>query len=212
MDLLISYLTAHISYWPLVAFLVLIPAGFNLPISEDAVIILSAAVAQANHKILFPTYAGLFAGIFLSDIICYYFGRVASKGVLKVRKIRKNLTKERLSIIKQELNKNGFRTFIICRFIPFGVRNVLFTSSGFVHLGIKKFMLFDSIAVLISSSTLYFLVFAVGESASIWFKVIGITLFVLLIGSMIFIVAKKINQYRRADEYTEDTVKEVVDL
>lgn len=204
MDFLLANLTAHISYWPLVAFLVLIPAGFNLPISEDAVIILSAAVAQADHKILLPTYAGLFAGIFLSDIICYYFGRVTSKGALKFRKIRGKLTKERLSIIKHELNKNGFKTFIICRFIPFGVRNLLFTSSGFVHLGIKKFVLFDSIAVLISSSTLYFLVFAVGESASVCFKVVGITLFVMLIAAMAFIVIKKVRQYRNTDESSEE--------
>lgn len=212
MDFLISYLTAHISYWPIVAFLVLIPAGFNLPISEDAIIILSAAVAQADHKILFPTYIGLFLGIFISDIICYYFGRVASKGALKFRKIRKKLTKERLSIIKHELNKNGYTTFIICRFIPFGVRNVLFTSSGFVHLGIKRFIKYDSIAVIISSSTLYFLIFFVGESAQLWFKILGIALFVLLVAAMVYIVVSKIKKYRSSDSKDNNSEKEAVSL
>ena len=73
-------------------------------------------------------------------------------------------------------------------------------------------MLFDSIAVLISSSTLYFLVFAVGESASVWFKVTGIALFVMLIATMAFVVVKKVRQYRKTDESSAEPEKEAVDL
>ena len=52
---LVNFFTAHIPYWPLVCFSLLILAGFNLPVSEDAVIVLSAGVTLSDSSLVIPS-------------------------------------------------------------------------------------------------------------------------------------------------------------
>ena len=68
---LVNLFTAHIPYWPLVCFSLLILAGFNLPVSEDAVIVLSAGVTLSDSSLVIPTWISLYLGIFISDIMVY---------------------------------------------------------------------------------------------------------------------------------------------
>ena len=155
---LVNFFTAHIPYWPLVCFSLLILAGFNLPVSEDAVIVLSAGVTLSDSSLVIPTWISLYLGIFISDIMVYWWGYFLSKGMFRFKKIRKKLTENKIRLVAKTLDDYGFRTFIVCRFIPFGVRNTLWMSSGFVGLPFKKFLLYDSIAALVSCSTLYALI------------------------------------------------------
>ena len=181
MDQIIAFITSYVSYWPIVCFFALLLAGLNLPVSEDAMIILSATFVQADESLLIPTYIALYAGIVLSDIESYFIGKLLSKGVLKFKFLKKKLTPQRIERISSHLHKHGFLTFIVCRFIPFGVRNMLFMSSGFIGLKFSSFILFDSIAAVLSSGTLFALVYFIGEAAQKNFRLVGIILFVILI-------------------------------
>lgn len=192
MDSIIAFFMSYISYWPLVCFCALFLAGFNLPISEDVLIVMSALIAYEDPELLIPNYIALYAGIYVSDIICYWMGRLIGNGVLKIKFFKKALNPERVEYLSKKLEKHGFLTFIVTRFIPFGMRNALFMTCGFTMLPFPKFMLFDAIAALTSSLSLYSLVLLIGESAQEGFKIVGIILFVLLWGSIIFFVIKKI--------------------
>lgn len=194
MNSILEFITQYSTYLPIVVFAFLILAGFNLPISEDAIIILSATLVHQNTKILFPTYIALYLGIFLSDMISYSMGKLIAKGFLQFKFLKKKLTPQRIEWITTRLENHGFKTFITCRFIPFGVRNILFMGSGFVGLSFVKFLGFDSIASLISCSTLFFLVYFIGNLGKNIFSALGITLFVALIIAVIVFIVKRKNK------------------
>lgn len=190
MDAILSFISTYVTYWPLVCFLALFLAGFNVPISEDVLIIMSAIISAKDRSLLIPNYIGLYAGIYISDIICYWFGRLAGNGIIKIKFVARKLTPRRIQKISTQLEKHGFLTYVVTRFIPFGVRNTLFMTSGMLHVAFPKFMLFDGIAAVISSSTLYWLVFFLGESAAANYKLIGIILFCVLICALSFFIIR----------------------
>lgn len=177
---IIDFISQYISYWPFVAFFALVLAGVNIPISEDAIIVLSAGFAQADHSLTLPNYVAIYFGIIISDMISYWFGRLLSKGVLKIKFFQKKLTPENINWVSRHLEQHGYITFQVCRFIPFGVRNALFMGSGFVGLPFRKFIFFDFLAALVSSSVLYFLVYFIGKTANTTLKIVGIVLLALL--------------------------------
>ena len=79
MEQIIAFITSYVPYWPVVCFFALLLAGFNLPVSEDAMIILSATFVQADKSLLIPTYIALYAGIVLSDVESYFIGKLLGK-------------------------------------------------------------------------------------------------------------------------------------
>lgn len=191
MNSILEFIIQYSTYLPLAVFLVLLPAGFNLPISEDAIIILSATLVHQNKNILFPTYIGLYFGILISDIISYFLGKFIAKGFLQFKFLKKKLTPQRIEWISTRLSNHGFKTFVTCRFIPFGIRNILFMGSGFVGLPFLKFLCFDSIAALISSSSLFFLVYFIGNLGKNIFSALGIILFIILIITLTVLIIKR---------------------
>lgn len=197
MEQIIAFITSYVPYWPVVCFFALLLAGFNLPISEDAMIILSATFVQADKSLLIPTYIALYAGIVLSDVESYFIGKLLGKGVLKVKFLQKKLTPKNIEWVSSHLDKHGFLTFIVCRFIPFGVRNMLFMGSGFVGLKLSSFILFDFTAALISSSTLFALVYFIGEAAQKNFKLFGYILFAILVTVIIMLIVRHIIKKRK---------------
>ncbi len=198
MESIISFFSGYFSYWPLVCFFALLLAGFNIPISEDVLIVMSALIAYEDRSLLIPNYLALYAGIYASDIVSYWMGRLIGNGMLKINFFKKALNPARVDYLSRKLEKHGFLTFIVTRFIPFGMRNALFMTSGFTMLSFPKFLLFDGIAAIISSLTLYSLVLFIGESAQQSFKVVGIILFVAMWGSIIaFIIRRMIRRNKR---------------
>lgn len=192
MESLLEFISSYVSYWPITVCLLLLLAGFNLPVSEDAVIILSAAMVHQDTSIMIPTYIALYIGIFGSDLISFSLGRLLSAGFLNFKFLTKKLTPKRIEWITKNLEEHGLMTYITCRFIPFGVRNVLFIGSGFVKLPYVKFIFFDSIAALISSSTLFFLVYFIGQAAKKGLEVLGVVLFAaLIIAIIVFLIVRK---------------------
>ena len=205
---LVNFFTAHIPYWPLVCFSLLLLAGFNIPVSEDAVIILSAGVSFTDSSLILPNWIALYLGILLSDIMVYWWGHFLSKGMFQFKKIRKKLTTQKIRLVAKTLEDYGFRTFIVCRFIPFGVRNTLWLSCGFVGLSFRKFVLYDSIAAAISCSVLYHLILFVGETASFAFKIMGLIMFLALITLAVFMVRHVIKKETATFKQEPDTTQE----
>lgn len=200
LDSFINFFTQYLDYWPLACAVMLLFAGINIPVSEDALIILSAGIAANDRTMIVPNWIGLFVGIFVSDIISYYLGRLVSRGARQIKSLRKHLTPKKIRLVSRKIDEYGFRTFIVCRFVPFGVRNTLFMCSGFVHLEFKKFVLYDLVASVISLTTLYTLVYFLGQKASLGFKIGGIIFFVILVGIAIYFVVQAV----RSDDFVDD--------
>ncbi len=209
LDSLVNTFTTYITYWPLASFFILLLAGVNVPVSEDAIIILSAGISFADHSLIIPNWIALYCGIFISDIMCYWFGRLVSKGMFQFKKIRKKLTPRRRKLVAKTIDDYGFRTFLVVRFIPFGVRNTLWLCSGFVKLPFKNFAFYDSLAALISCSTLYYLVLFLGAKASLTYKIVGICLFVALLVFFACMIVKVVKRELKAvdEELCENTAE-----
>jgi phosphatidylserine decarboxylase precursor-related protein len=176
-----ALLYQYIDFFPLVALIALLLAGFSLPFSEDLIIIMGALLCHEDHTLLVPILAAVYAGVIASDFIAYKIGSMARKGTIRNKLFTALFTEKKLNRMHLLMEKYGVFTFIVCRFITFGVRNTLFMASGFFGLRLRVFALFDILAAMISVNTLFFLAYNLGDDIKHPVKIAGIILFILLI-------------------------------
>jgi membrane protein DedA with SNARE-associated domain len=158
-------------YVHFISFGLLILAGIGMPVSEDIVFIVSASIAATlvpeNTVMIF---IGCFAGAYVSDIIAYCIGRFAFDRIVRSRWIRKlkpfgrRKIEKRLKRIQEYFDRYGQKTLFFGRFIPFGVRNVLFMSAGLVKVKVKKFLAIDLLALCFTSTILFSLGYTFGNN------------------------------------------------
>jgi membrane protein DedA with SNARE-associated domain len=184
---MIAWISQYTEFYPLAAFILLMLAGLNVPISEDLVIITGALICHADPSVLIPTFAAIYIGIAISDYFPYFLGKYIRKGTVKSSFITILFPQKRLEKMQYYLEKFGIFTFIVGRFIPFGVRNTLFFSSGFIGLRIKRFAIYDIVAATISVTTLFSLVYIFGDEIEKPFHVIGKILFIMVLSTLVFI-------------------------
>jgi membrane protein DedA with SNARE-associated domain len=155
--------------------------GLNIPFSEDLIIISCAIIAASDPNMLVPFYIAIYLGVVISDHMVYWIGHYMHKAAKKTFYFTKMLNSKKFLIIQKYLNKHGLLTFIVCRFIPFGIRNLLFMSCGFSRMNYKYFSVFDIIAATINTSVLYFGIYFLGLEFEKPFKALGIVMFAILI-------------------------------
>ena len=190
----IVWISQYTEFYPLLAIIMLFLASLNIPLPEDLIIITGALLCRGDPSMLIPTFAALYVGVVTSDYIPYIIGKYIRKGTLKSNFFTRLFSQRRLDKMHHYLEKFGIFTFIVCRFIPFGVRNTLFMSSGFFGLRLRRFAVFDTIAAAISVSTLFFLVYHFGEAIEKPFQAVGKILFVLVLSTFIFIAVRVIKR------------------
>lgn len=173
-------LVQYVRFFPAAAFAGLLLAGLNVPISEDLVIITGALVARGAPELLVPSLLAIYAGVVISDFVSFFLGTLIRKGAVKVKFASALLSPKNLDRVRRLLDRNGLLAFIVCRFIPLGMRNTLFMASGFLALPARRFALYDIIAAAISVNTLFFLVYCFGEDVKNPFYIAGLLLFALL--------------------------------
>jgi membrane protein DedA with SNARE-associated domain len=187
----------YAEYYPLVAFIALMLAGLSVPISEDLIIITGALICQEKPSMLVPVFAAIFAGVVISDYFPYFLGIYIRKGTIKSNFIGRIFSPKKIVRIHRYLDRYGIFAFIVGRFIPFGVRNTMFLSSGLFGLRLRRFALYDTAAAIISVSTLFFLAYRFGETVEKKFHAVGIVLFVLLLSLLIFVVIRIVRNILR---------------
>lgn len=163
MELLSSILADAVPYLHFISFFLLIMSGLNFPISEDLVFIISASIAAvyAPERVLL-IFMGCFSGALLSDIMVYGGGKYAGPYILKISFFKKFLPEPLIEKIKKHYAQHGNKTLFLGRFIPFGVRNILFFTAGMVNINFKKFLIVDICALLVTSLLWYNLGYAAG--------------------------------------------------
>jgi membrane-associated protein len=217
---MIEFIQSNVQLAPFIIFSLLLLAGFNIPVSEDLMIILSASIAIKNPEYVFPLYFGVYAGAYCSDLICYTIGRligpkiwdistqanakmestsipkpikfIVSKFLLMLSKIA---AKESVDKISNFYKKYGIFTLIFGRFIPFGVRNTLFFSAGMGKMNFYKFALSDLVACTLSSSLLFSMIYIYGETVyKDYFKPVSYAFFGSFILIIVYILIKRVKK------------------
>jgi membrane protein DedA with SNARE-associated domain len=187
---IITWISQYTEFFPLAAFILLILAGLNVPISEDLVIITGALICRGDPQILVPTFAAMYTAIVIGDYFPYFLGKFIRKGTIKSDFVTMLFSQKRLDKMQHYLEKFGIFTFIVGRFIPFGVRNTLFFSSGFFGLRLRRFALYDIVAATISVTTLFSLVYIFGDVIEKPFLAVGKILFVMVLSTVVFIAIR----------------------
>jgi len=196
MDSLIEFIFqyAHVAHWFIFGALLL--AGMSIPISIDLIMLFTALLAATvipEHTLLL--FFTLFLGCCLSAWIAYGIGRTFGNSLFRFRWFSKLLPSERLQKMRAFYEKHGLLTLVIGRFIPFGVRNGIFMTTGLSKMPFAVFALRDALAcflwctvcfplfytlsqhhdLLITSlktfNLLIFLAFSVTVIGVVWYKV-----------------------------------------
>ena len=195
-----AWIGHYISYFPLVIFISLFLGGFNLPISEDIIVITAALLCKQGKASIPAFYAALYFGAIFSDYLVYFWGWLLGHGRISGRFFSKLISKNNINRISHALDRHGFFTFLFGRFIPFGVRNIIAMTSGFVDFPFYKFALFDAIAAACNISALFWLVYFLGLRGSHFMKIVGVVLLLFFIGFSIYIL--------RSDKFFVSSQKE----
>jgi len=164
MEHLLAIIQSNVQYAPLIIFGALLLAGFNVPVSEDAMLFISALLAAKNPDKIYWLFLGVYAGAYISDLISYWLGRILGDNLWRIRFFAKMVSRKKVKKIHNFYEKYGMVTLIFGRFIPFGVRNGLFLTAGLGKMNFLRFSLYDLLACTISSVTFFTLYYNFGES------------------------------------------------
>lgn len=151
-------------YLPFISFFLLVLAGFNMPVSEDLVFIVSASIAATVvPESRVPIFLGCLLGAYAGDIIAYSLGRFAGRKILSLPFFSKRIPAARIERMEGYITRYGSLTIFAGRFIPFGVRNMVFLSAGIGGMSYPRFLLSDFPALCLTSAILFSLGYALGE-------------------------------------------------
>jgi membrane protein DedA with SNARE-associated domain len=165
MEQLIQFITDHASHGHWVIFIALLLAGCNIPISIDVVMILSAVLASSFAQENAPwLFGSVLFGCIFSAWISYFIGRFAGDKLSSTPLFSKLLHPSKLEKMQNFYAKYGIWTFIIGRFIPFGVRNCIFMTSGMSKMPFKTFAIRDAIGCTLWVSSCFTLFYFVGQN------------------------------------------------
>ncbi len=195
MDFITEILLSSVSYVHFISFGLLILAAFNIPISEDVVIIVSASIAASRiPENMYLIFMGCYLGAYISDIIAYSIGRYAGPRLLQIKSIKKLLSDSKISKMEAYFDKYGGKTLFFGRFIPFGFRNVMFLSAGLTKMHFPKFLIIDLCTVTITSLILFSLGYSFGKNYEVILQYVNqykIVIFVLFLSAIVIILLRK---------------------
>lgn len=153
MDSFISFLCHYADMAPFVIFFLLLLTGFSIPISEELLILTAGAVVSICipdhfYKFLIMSYMGAL----FSAWIAYGLGKRYGENIYQMPWFKRFITKEGIQKLQKFYEKYGILTFIVGRFCPGGIRNILFMTCGLGKMPFSNFIIFDGIAALLSVS------------------------------------------------------------
>ncbi|MBI1861357.1 MAG: DedA family protein [Deltaproteobacteria bacterium] len=150
MDRLFYYLTGLSSNGAyVVIFAVLFACGLGFPLPEDIPLVATGYLIWDGT--LDWTLGGLvtIAGVLIGDCLLFFFGSRVGLKILKSKQPLGFLKPAKVRRVRAYFRKYGEKIVFFARFIA-GFRAVAFFMAGAMHMRFRKFILFDTVAALIS--------------------------------------------------------------
>jgi len=186
MEQLIIFIQNNIEIAPYIILGLLLLAGLNLPVSEDLMIFTGAILSAKNPEMLYTFFTCIFIGAYLSDLMCYWIGRVLGQKIWEINFFKKMASEKRVEKLSSFYKQYGAITLVVGRFIPFGVRNGLFLTAGMGKMNFLKFSFYDFLACVTSNITFFYLYYNFGESVVDYIKRGNIIIFGVALATLIF--------------------------
>jgi membrane protein DedA with SNARE-associated domain len=153
-------------FWPvLVAFALLVAAGFGMPIPEElptvgaGIWVASQPELGAARWVILPV---CFVGVLISDVLLYGIGRLWGPHLLRYRWVTRLMPLETQHRIERNFHRYGVKMLLLIRWLP-AIRSPMFITAGIMRLPLAYFVAADAIAAVFGHSLLFFLAFWFGD-------------------------------------------------
>ena len=181
LESLLNFITAHKEHAPWIVTGSLLLAGLNVPISIDVVLVFCAFLAATvMPESTYALYFSILGGCVVSGWIAYWSGRLFGRRLLQTRLMAKLVPAQKVAKVEGYYQKYGIATLAVGRFIPFGIRNAIYISSGVSRMNFAKFACVDLLACTAWSSIMFYTFFHLGRNFEVLkqhLKVLNIFLF-----------------------------------
>ena len=112
----------------------------------------------------YPLFFSLLIGTYFAAWLSYWFGRLLGPKLSRLPYIRAIATPTKLKRMETFYKRRGFVTLLLGRFVPFGIRNCLFMSTGMSRFSFPRFAVRDAIACTIWASTMFTIFYHLGAN------------------------------------------------
>lgn len=205
MDQIFLFISERGVYAPFTVFLLFLLAGMNIPISIDLLVIFSAILAaKVIPQQALALFISCLCGCYFSGWIAYWIGRLVGEKILQTAIGKKIFPEKRLEKLLRFYNQYGFFTLLVGRFIPFGVRNGIFMSSGITKSSFKAFALRDLIPCALWSSLTFYFCYKLADSYNLlvnYLNIFNIIIFsTFAVAVILFICYKRVKGKKSFDD------------
>jgi membrane protein DedA with SNARE-associated domain len=159
MEWILAQLTTHV-YAKLAGILLL--CGLGLPIPEDVSLISAGYLAHLGTVHLHGVFLVCFAAVLGGDTLAFAIGRFFGTRILATRFGQRYFSPRRQLRVRAYFRKYGSKVVFIARFLP-GLRFSIFLSAGMLHVRPYVFIVYDSLAALLSVPFLVYLAYYFGD-------------------------------------------------
>lgn len=193
---------AHNAHW--YVFFAILLAGLNVPISIDILILMSAFLAAMiipEHTVYL--FLSCLFGCYFSAWGTYWIGRLLGPQLNRIPWFSRLFNIQRLEKMKKFYERYGLWTLLIGRFIPFGIRNCIFMSSGMSKMNFVKFALMDALACTLWCSIAFLIFYFLGQNYQIiWhyikaFNLLGFAALSVTVIGIVWYKSRKKSQARK---------------
>jgi membrane protein DedA with SNARE-associated domain len=160
MEWLLSFLTSHV-YAKLAGILLL--CGLGLPIPEDISLISAGYLAHLGTVELHSVFLVCFAAVLGGDAIAFTIGRLFGTKILASRFGHRYFNPRRQRRVRAYFRTYGSKVVFVARFLP-GLRFSIFLSAGMLRVRAYVFIVYDSLAALLSVPLLVYSAWYFGDS------------------------------------------------
>ena len=196
MEWLLSQLTSHV-YAKLAGLLLL--CGLGLPVPEDISLISAGYLAHLGTVEIHAVFLVCFVAVLGGDTLAFTVGRQFGTRLLASGFGHRYFTPKRQRRVRAYFRTYGSKVVFIARFLP-GLRFSIFLSAGMLHVRPYVFIVYDSLAALVSVPFLVYSAFYFGDRIDQvikWAKRSEYGILVL-VGVAALVVAIKVLRKRRA--------------
>jgi membrane protein DedA with SNARE-associated domain len=166
MEWLLSQLTTHV-YAKLAGILLL--CGLGVPIPEDISLISAGYLAHLGTVDLHTVFVVCFAAVLGGDSLAFGMGRIFGTRILASRFGHRYFNPKRQRRVRAYFRTYGSKVVFIARFLP-GLRFSIFLSAGMLHVRPYVFIVYDSMAALLSVPFLVYLAYYFGDKIELVIK------------------------------------------
>lgn len=139
----ISGLIEHFPYMGL--FILLILGGIGFPFPEDTTLILCGFLISADVIKPLPALTVVYSGVLAADFALFLFGRKYGRMIVSLRKFRKIISPEKLSLLEERFHKRGVIVILVGRHLA-GLRAQIFLVAGVMKMSPLKFLASDAVS------------------------------------------------------------------